>query len=737
MTNSSSQCPDANNDRAVAVTALRMPSNERTIWYVRLMILILDDGPLGNKRSAGTISLPSTEFYRSGAGESWTDMATLVRRTRTWVSGTCGTRTRCLRSRSGALVLRGRRGDDRGGVVLFKDAAESGTLHAGQEVRVLGENYSLLDEADSSLLLAEDIENESACIVGNKNKLGEFFQVSYNWDLIAAQSTWAFGPDNSSPNKVLLGTFPVEHARRPLYEKSHSKRRVPNPGPIHRPGTVPPRRWPNHPNLTPSRLQEPYLFIEVQDPADCVSFVYTVLVRQRGHVTQDAPVPGSPLYTIKDFIRVAGEGSTARSTSPKETSFASSHSAIESFLKKTEHPLKLLPPKPIRLLPARLQQHQPEPDLKAESVWGEFKVMGGARQRRIEQGLHELVKVIPEDTQDGSFYRASLAVHQGVYELAQRTRDLLNMELTAMVVRRCADVLGQRLSAAHLMCRERTSITLALASEDTADPPISKLYETKARINSIIDREQQKLNNQIVVDRMDCPENIFVQQALDKLKERRDKPNRSRNRQSQLHGGLDKGPLRFIGKIVRKDRCSVSEDLRKRLKYLKYHICTQVAVVQVELEPGTISTEVLVQFKILSTSPRWPFLDTASSTNAFEGTPSQFRLDLGCRRLRGAERKCKLPQEPLNRGGGQFIPITRRIAYSAFVMATPRLMEPYLFVEVQAVLARRRGPVTQDALVFGSPLYTIKAFIPKFHSVVLVRPVVAETVALNAENDND
>lgn len=49
---------------------------------------------------------------------------------------------------------------------------------------------------------------------------------------------------------------------------------------------------------------------------------------------------------------------------------------------------------------------------------------------------------------------------------------------------------------------------------------------------------------------------------------------------------------------------------------------------------------------------------------------------------------------------GQIIPTARRVAYSAFLMATPRLMEPYLFVEVQApadcvsavytVLAKRR-----------------------------------------------
>ncbi|KAL1390391.1 hypothetical protein pipiens_012382 [Culex pipiens pipiens] len=148
-------------------------------------------------------------------------------------------------------------------------------------------------------------------------------------------------------------------------------------------------------------------------------------------------------------------------------------------------------------------------------------------------------------------------------------------------------------------------------------------------------------------------------------------------------------------------------DLRKRLKY---HICTQFEVVKVEIEPDTISTEVLVQVK-------FRILDTV------------------------------IAQEPHHRGGGQFIPITRRIAYSAFVMATPRLMEPCLFVEVQAVLAKRRAPVTQDALVSGSPLYTIKAFIPssdsfdvfhhwqiipgdphrhpvssKCHSVVLVHP---------------
>lgn len=49
---------------------------------------------------------------------------------------------------------------------------------------------------------------------------------------------------------------------------------------------------------------EPVYYVEVQAPADCVSAVYTVLARRRGHVTQDIPKAGSPLYTVKALIPV-------------------------------------------------------------------------------------------------------------------------------------------------------------------------------------------------------------------------------------------------------------------------------------------------------------------------------------------------------------------------------------------------------------------------------------------------
>ncbi|KAH8088033.1 P-loop containing nucleoside triphosphate hydrolase protein [Filobasidium floriforme] len=81
-----------------------------------------------------------------------------------------------------------------------------------------------------------------------------------------------------------------------------------------------------------------------------------------------------------------------------------------------------------------------------------------------------------------------------------------------------------------------------------------------------------------------------------------------------------------------------------------------------------------------------------------------------------------LAQEPIYRGGGQIIPTARRVCYSSFLLATPRLLEPVYYVEVQApadcvaavytVLARRRGHVTKDIPKPGSPLYTVQAFIP-------------------------
>lgn len=85
-----------------------------------------------------------------------------------------------------------------------------------------------------------------------------------------------------------------------------------------------------------------------------------------------------------------------------------------------------------------------------------------------------------------------------------------------------------------------------------------------------------------------------------------------------------------------------------------------------------------------------------------------------------------LANEAIYRGGGQIIPTARRVCYSSFLMATPRLMEPVYEVTVTAppdcvaavynVLSRRRGHVTKEVPIAGTPLYYMTALIPVIDS---------------------
>ncbi|RLV91127.1 hypothetical protein DV515_00014201 [Chloebia gouldiae] len=146
--------------------------------------------------------------------------------------------------------------------------------------------------------LAEDIENEVVQITWNRKKLGEFFQTKYDWDLLAARSIWAFGPDATGPNILVDDTLPSEVDKSLLVIRNVKFKildAVIAQEPLHRGGgqIIPTARrvvYSAFLMATP-RLMEPYYFVEVQAPADCVSAVYT-----------DAPIPGSPLYTIKAFI---------------------------------------------------------------------------------------------------------------------------------------------------------------------------------------------------------------------------------------------------------------------------------------------------------------------------------------------------------------------------------------------------------------------------------------------------
>ncbi|AEA38803.1 elongation factor EF-2 (nucleomorph) [Cryptomonas paramecium] len=81
-----------------------------------------------------------------------------------------------------------------------------------------------------------------------------------------------------------------------------------------------------------------------------------------------------------------------------------------------------------------------------------------------------------------------------------------------------------------------------------------------------------------------------------------------------------------------------------------------------------------------------------------------------------------LHADSIHRGGGQIIPTARRSFYGAQLLAKPRLLEPVYLVEIQcpeqvvssvySVLNRKRGQVFEETKKVGTPMFTLKAFLP-------------------------
>ncbi|CAM9399052.1 unnamed protein product [Ectocarpus sp. 4 AP-2014] len=180
--------------------------------------------------------------------------------------------------------------------------------------------------------LAVDIESGEVSIEWDRKTLGEFFQSKYDWDLLAARSIWAFGPENDGPNILVDDTLPSEVDKNrlnacresivqgfqwgcregPLCDEPirNAKFKILDAviaaEPIHRGGgqVIPTARRVAYSAflMATPRLMEPIFRVEVQAPADVISAIYPALQKRRGHVVQDAPKPGAPFYTVKAFI---------------------------------------------------------------------------------------------------------------------------------------------------------------------------------------------------------------------------------------------------------------------------------------------------------------------------------------------------------------------------------------------------------------------------------------------------
>lgn len=89
--------------------------------------------------------------------------------------------------------------------------------------------------------------------------------------------------------------------------------------------------------------------------------------------------------------------------------------------------------------------------------------------------------------------------------------------------------------------------------------------------------------------------------------------------------------------------------------------------------------------------------------------------------------EAKLATEPSQRNSSQIISTLRRACYSAFLLASPRLLEPCYFFEILVpyshvsalapIIEKRRGHVNVETAVAGTPLKIVSGDIPVMESV--------------------
>eukprot|EP01094_Clydonella_sp_ATCC50884_P003846 TRINITY_DN12958_c0_g1_i1.p1 TRINITY_DN12958_c0_g1~~TRINITY_DN12958_c0_g1_i1.p1 ORF type:complete len:1016 (+),score=327.51 TRINITY_DN12958_c0_g1_i1:110-3049(+) len=182
--------------------------------------------------------------------------------------------------------------------------------------------------------IAEDIESEMVQLSQGKPTVAKFFKERYEWDLLAARSIWAFGPEHNGGNVLVDDTIPTEVNRSlltsikpsvvqgfqwgtregPLCEEPirNVKFKLLHADiadtPLHRGAgqVIPTARRVVYSSflLATPRLMEPMYLVDIQAPEDCVPAIFTVLSRRRGHITQDTPIPGTPFFSVTAYIPV-------------------------------------------------------------------------------------------------------------------------------------------------------------------------------------------------------------------------------------------------------------------------------------------------------------------------------------------------------------------------------------------------------------------------------------------------
>lgn len=245
------------------------------------------------------------------------------------------------------------------------------------------------------------------------------------------------------------------------------------------------------------------------------------------------------------------------------------------------------------------------------------------------EGISTIFPYLTDETEKTLCSKLLLAKPQEIMSIIERERNELQCQLTSDGID-CTDSMFVEQALSLLEEREKTLVELLAASQTTeivakigvsleeldlnenvATPAVATTHEEELAFggddnlplpteNFVIDEDSDLTINDIDI----VPTNIGTQnkdhfyfyQSNDGQHLYLHSLN-VRMLQS-MYGALEKAPHRIIGKMLQKESCSMSEELRKRLKYLQHlPVSCQFEVVEIALEPPVISNDVMRYFK--------------------------------------------------------------------------------------------------------------------------------------------
>lgn len=192
----------------------------------------------------------------------------------------------------------------------------------------------------------------------------------------------------------------------------------------------------------------------------------------------------------------------------------------------------------------------------------------------IERERNELLAQMFED---GDNCPESCFVQQALEMLLTRQNEIFDVAKSAKS-EEASDLITEKLESLNLQSNEATA-------NEVSDPDFVIDQETSLTLDDINIVPMNDLSNYFYFFQSEDGQHLYLNSINVRMLQ-------------SMYGSLEKAPQKITGRILQKESLSMTEDLRRRLKYLQHlPVTCQFDVVEIQMNGSMVSDEVIEKFK--------------------------------------------------------------------------------------------------------------------------------------------